>query len=158
MMVKQVGPASGQPRTNLAFEAAVIDWLPGARIPSWPGVLGTPATRPEIRLQSAPLHHSPTTTNGAWNKTAETNRRHEVLSDYDLTFSLDRRSPDTACSTARCRPTNRRPRLQQATTVTQDLISEFQHTPVRDRPWILAQHILRGFVLMTRPQNRGQGN
>jgi hypothetical protein len=35
--VKQVGPAPGQPRTNLAFEAVVIDWLPGARIPSWPG-------------------------------------------------------------------------------------------------------------------------
>ena len=38
--VKQVGPAPGQPTTILAFEAAVIDWLPGARIPSWPGVLG----------------------------------------------------------------------------------------------------------------------
>jgi hypothetical protein len=38
--VKQVGPAPGQPITTLAFEAAVIDWLPGARIPSWPGVLG----------------------------------------------------------------------------------------------------------------------
>jgi len=36
--VKQVGPAPGQPITTLAFEAAVIDWLPGARIPSWPGV------------------------------------------------------------------------------------------------------------------------
>jgi len=24
----------------VAFEAADIDWLPGARIPSWPGVLG----------------------------------------------------------------------------------------------------------------------
>jgi hypothetical protein len=38
--VKQVGPAPGQPITTLAFEAVVIDWLPGARIPSWPGVLG----------------------------------------------------------------------------------------------------------------------
>lgn len=37
MTVKQVGPAPGQPITTLAFEAAVIDWLPGARIPSWPG-------------------------------------------------------------------------------------------------------------------------
>jgi len=36
--VKQVGPAPGQPITTLAFEAGVIDWLPGARIPSWPGV------------------------------------------------------------------------------------------------------------------------
>ena len=35
--VKQVGPAPGQPTTIVAFEAAVIDWLPGARIPSWPG-------------------------------------------------------------------------------------------------------------------------
>ena len=40
MTVKQVGPAPGKPRTNVAFEAAVIDWLPGARIPSWPGVPG----------------------------------------------------------------------------------------------------------------------
>ena len=40
MMVKQVGPAPGQPRTIVAFEAVDIDWLPGARIPSWPGVLG----------------------------------------------------------------------------------------------------------------------
>ena len=38
--MKQVGPAPGQPITTLAFEAAVIDWLPGARIPSWPGVPG----------------------------------------------------------------------------------------------------------------------
>jgi len=38
--VKQVGPAPGQPRTIVAFEAAVIDWLPGARIPSWPGASG----------------------------------------------------------------------------------------------------------------------
>jgi hypothetical protein len=38
--VKQVGPAPGQPRTIVALEAAVIDWLPGARIPSWPGALG----------------------------------------------------------------------------------------------------------------------
>jgi len=27
--VKQVGPAPGQPRTILAYEAAVNDWLPG---------------------------------------------------------------------------------------------------------------------------------
>jgi hypothetical protein len=40
VMVKQVGPAPGQPRTIVAFEAVDIDWLPGARIPSWPGVLG----------------------------------------------------------------------------------------------------------------------
>jgi len=40
VMVKQVGPAPGQPTTIVAFEAAVIDWHPGARIPSWPGVLG----------------------------------------------------------------------------------------------------------------------
>jgi hypothetical protein len=43
VMVKQVGPAPGKPRTNLAFEAVDIDWLPGARIPSWPGVLGDPS-------------------------------------------------------------------------------------------------------------------
>ncbi len=54
--VKQVGPAPGQPRTTLAFEAVVIDWLPGARIPSWPGALGgsydeagdTSAVRPAL--------------------------------------------------------------------------------------------------------------
>jgi hypothetical protein len=40
VMVKQVGPAPGQPITTLALEAAVIDWLLGARIPSWPGALG----------------------------------------------------------------------------------------------------------------------
>jgi hypothetical protein len=40
VMVKQVGPAPGQPTTIVAFEAAIIDWLPGARIPSWPGALG----------------------------------------------------------------------------------------------------------------------
>jgi len=39
-MVKQVGPAPGKPTTIVAFEAVDIDWLPGARIPSWPGVLG----------------------------------------------------------------------------------------------------------------------
>ena len=40
MTVKQVGPAPGQPITTLALEAAVNDWLPRARIPSWPGALG----------------------------------------------------------------------------------------------------------------------
>ena len=40
MTVKQVGPAPEQPRTIVAFKAAVIDWLSGARIPSWPGALG----------------------------------------------------------------------------------------------------------------------
>ena len=38
--MKQVGPAPGKPTTIVAFEAVDIDWLPGARIPSWPGVLG----------------------------------------------------------------------------------------------------------------------
>ena len=56
--VKQVGPAPGKPRTIVAFEAAVIDWLPSARIPSWPGVLGDSSKRPEIRLQSAPFHRT----------------------------------------------------------------------------------------------------
>ena len=36
-MVKQVGPAQGKPTTMLALVAAVNDWLPCARIPSWPG-------------------------------------------------------------------------------------------------------------------------
>lgn len=36
-MAEQVGPASGKPITMVAFEAGVIDWLPLARIPSWPG-------------------------------------------------------------------------------------------------------------------------
>jgi hypothetical protein len=36
--VKQVGPAPGQPTTIVALETAANDWLPGARIPSWPGV------------------------------------------------------------------------------------------------------------------------
>ena len=34
---KQVGPAPGKSRTIVAFEAAVIDWLPCVRIASWPG-------------------------------------------------------------------------------------------------------------------------
>jgi hypothetical protein len=38
--VKQVGPAPVQPITSVALEAVVIDWLAGARIPSWPGILG----------------------------------------------------------------------------------------------------------------------
>jgi hypothetical protein len=37
---EQVGPAPGKPTTMLALEAVVIDWLPGARIPSWPGAPG----------------------------------------------------------------------------------------------------------------------
>ena len=40
MTAEQVGPAPGKPTTMLALEAAVIDWLPGARIPSWPGAPG----------------------------------------------------------------------------------------------------------------------
>jgi hypothetical protein len=36
----------------VAFEAAVIDWLPLARIPSWPGAESPNRTRPKIRLQS----------------------------------------------------------------------------------------------------------
>jgi hypothetical protein len=37
-MAKQVGPARGKPTTSLAFEAGFNDWLPCARIPSWPRV------------------------------------------------------------------------------------------------------------------------
>jgi hypothetical protein len=51
-----VEPAQGQPTTMLAFEAAVIDWLPARGFRHDPGSLGTSTTRPEIRLQSAPLH------------------------------------------------------------------------------------------------------
>ena len=41
-----------KPITTVAFEAAVIDWLPLARIPSWPGAESPNRTRPKIRLQS----------------------------------------------------------------------------------------------------------
>ena len=51
-MAEQVGPASGKPKTRMAFEAACIDWLPLARIPSWPGAESPNRTRPKIRLQS----------------------------------------------------------------------------------------------------------
>jgi hypothetical protein len=68
------------------------------------GPSGVPSQRPEIRLQSAPLHHNTTTTNGAWTTTTDTYRRPEVLSDYEPAFSLDRRSPDTGCWAAPCSP------------------------------------------------------
>jgi hypothetical protein len=51
-MAKQVGPARGKPITRVAFEADIIDWLPLARIPSWPGTESPNRTRPKIRLQS----------------------------------------------------------------------------------------------------------
>jgi hypothetical protein len=41
-----------KPITTVAFEVAVIDWLPLARIPSWPGAKSPNRTRPKIRLQS----------------------------------------------------------------------------------------------------------
>ena len=51
-MAEQVGPAKGKPIPTVAFEADVIDWLPLARIPSWPGAERPNRTRPKIRLQS----------------------------------------------------------------------------------------------------------
>jgi len=51
-MAEQVGPASGKPKTRVAFKAGYIDWLPLARIPSWPGAESPNRTRPKIRLQS----------------------------------------------------------------------------------------------------------
>jgi hypothetical protein len=40
-----------KPATMVALEAAVNDWLPRVRIPSWPGALGdSNVQRPEIRL------------------------------------------------------------------------------------------------------------
>jgi len=51
-MAEQVGPASGKPITMVAFEAGYIDWLPLARIPSWPGAESPNRSRPKIRLQS----------------------------------------------------------------------------------------------------------
>ena len=58
-MAKQVGPAQGKPTTTMAFEAAVIDWLPWARIPSWPGAHCAPRERPQTRLQSVLLRRLP---------------------------------------------------------------------------------------------------
>jgi len=51
-MAEQVGPASGKPTTMVAFEAGRNDWLPLARIPSWPGAARPNRTRPKIRVQS----------------------------------------------------------------------------------------------------------
>jgi len=51
-MAEQVGPANGKPITTVAFEAVYIDWLPLARIPSWPGAASPNRMRPKIRLQS----------------------------------------------------------------------------------------------------------
>jgi len=52
VMAEQVGPANGKPTTMVALEADVNDWLPLARIPSWPGAERPNRTRPKIRLQS----------------------------------------------------------------------------------------------------------
>jgi hypothetical protein len=51
-MAEQVGPASGKPTTTVAFEAGYIDWLPLARLPSWPGAASLDRKRPKMRLQS----------------------------------------------------------------------------------------------------------
>ena len=55
-MVKQVGPAQGEPTTNLAFEAVSSIGFPARGLRHGPRSQGTSAKRPEIRLQSAPLH------------------------------------------------------------------------------------------------------
>jgi hypothetical protein len=44
LTAEQVGPAQAKPRTIVALEAAVNDWLPCARIPSWPGAPGSSTT------------------------------------------------------------------------------------------------------------------
>lgn len=51
---EQVGPAPGQPITIVALEAAVNDWLSGARIPSWPGALGSSNSRGRRYVCSPP--------------------------------------------------------------------------------------------------------
>ena len=57
--VKQVGPAPGQPTTIVTLEAAVIDWLPSTRIPSWPGVLGDPSNEAGDTLALRPVSPRP---------------------------------------------------------------------------------------------------
>jgi len=37
LTAERVGPLSGNPIAGLAIEVAFIDWLPGLRIPPWPG-------------------------------------------------------------------------------------------------------------------------
>jgi hypothetical protein len=61
VMVKQVGPAPGKPTTIVALEAADNDWLPGARIPSWPGVLGDSSKEAgdTFAVRPASPHHDP---------------------------------------------------------------------------------------------------
>ena len=65
-MVKQVGPAPGKPRTIVALEAADNDWLPGARIPSWPGALGGSSKEAGDTFAVRPV--SPARNNGALNE------------------------------------------------------------------------------------------
>jgi hypothetical protein len=64
VMVKQVGPAPGQARTIVAFEAVDIDWLPGARIPSWPGVLGDSSKEAEDTFAVRPVSPPRSNVNG----------------------------------------------------------------------------------------------
>ena len=75
LTAEQVGPAQGKPRTIVALEAAVIDWLPCARIPSWPGALGgssreagdTFAVRPvQLAVIADATLQGPGRRNGAW--------------------------------------------------------------------------------------------
>ena len=57
VMVKQVGPAQGKPITMMAFEAAVNDWLPCARIPSWPGAHRAPTKEAGDTFAVRPAQH-----------------------------------------------------------------------------------------------------
>lgn len=53
MTAEQVGPAQGKPRTIVALEAAVNDWLPVCGFRHGPEPSRLHPKRPEIRLQSA---------------------------------------------------------------------------------------------------------
>jgi hypothetical protein len=55
---EQVGPAPGKPTTMLALEAAVNDWLPGARIPSWPGAPGGSTNEAGDTFAVRPAQHA----------------------------------------------------------------------------------------------------
>ncbi len=69
-MANQVRPARVKPTTTLAVKAGFIDWLPCARIPSWPGAekrstqeaADTFAVRPR---QPARSPDAPTNDNGS---------------------------------------------------------------------------------------------
>src|SRR5262249_12967921 len=57
VMAEQVGPAYGKPITKMAPVAAFNEWLPYARIPSWPGARRAPAREAGDTFAVRPAQH-----------------------------------------------------------------------------------------------------